>query len=416
MSNYWRKIGLSLVTLLLTTSCNIESDREIANKESESLQGQILVWAEMPFKLTEAQSIKNQKLLQDDLEEFSQLYPQVQVFVEFFPWDKIWEPFELEVKRGAGPDLLLVEANAKIPTLIKTGALKVLDESQVEQSRFRSEALKKVRYQGQLYGLPMRLSTTVLCYNKDRVKEVVTTLPELIEQARQGYSVGVNSGFVQAFWGAGVFGGQLFDAEGRVVISEGGGWAKWIEWLKKAQNEPNFILSDDPEALQEAFVQGNLTYLTCASEWIPHFIETLGKDKLGVTLLPGETNQPATPQLWAGVLLFNQASSSNQTQLALKLAQFLTNVEQQKQIGAEVPFIPSTKNFTVNRHLFPLQATLLEQVQSSVAFSLDDAEKIELFIDEGEILYRKILAGEISSDEAVTQLTQNVNRQFGWRE
>ena len=412
ISNYWRKIGVILAIVLLTSSCNTQSKHQSKNKQPEHLQGQILLWAEIPFSFTKAQSSKNNKVFKDVMEEFRELYPQVQVFVKLFPWGQMWEPFELQVKRGAGPDLLMVQANTKIPRLIETGVLKALDESQVDKSRFRSQDLKQVRYQGKLYGLPMHLSTSVLCYNKDRVKELARTLPELIEQARKGYSVGVHSGFVQTFWGTGVFGGQLFDDRGRVILAEGGGWAKWMEWLQEAQNEPNFILSKDAEALQQAFVEEKLTYLTCASEWIPHFIEALGKDKLGATLLPGETNQPATPTLWISVLLFNQASSPNQTRLALKLAQFLTNDEQQKQIEAAVPFIPSNKNVTVNRRLFPIRATLLDQAQSGRAFSLDEAEKIEAIQNYGETLYRKILAGEITPDEAATQLTQTVNRQF----
>ena len=186
MSNYWRKIGLIIATVLLTTSCNVESERKITNKQPQSLQGQLLVWAEMPFKLTEAQSIKYQKLIQDDIEEFSRLYPQVQVLVEFFPSGQILKPFELEVKRGAGPDLLQTSSTIKILMLIKTGALRSLKDSEIDQFRFRSEALKPLRYQGQLYGLPVSLSTQVLCYNKDQVKELPRTLPELIEQAREG--------------------------------------------------------------------------------------------------------------------------------------------------------------------------------------------------------------------------------------
>lgn len=416
MSNYWCKIALILATVLLTTSCNNQSKQQSTNNQPEPLQGQILVWAEMPFRLTEAQSSKIQKLFQDDVKEFRELYPQVQIFFKFFPSGQSLEPFELQVKRGAGPDLLLTYSTIKILKLIKTGALRSLKDSEIDQDRFRPEALKPLLYQGKLYGLPVSLSTKVLCYNKDQVKELPTTLPELIEQAREGYAVGVHSGFPETFWGSGVFGSQLFDARGRVILAEGGvwakGWAKWMKWLKEAQNEPNFILSSNAEALQQAFVEGKLTYLICPSDWMSYFSEALGKDKLGATLLPGETNQPATPILWAGILLFNQASSPNQTRLALKLAQFLTNVEQQKKAEVAVPIIPSNKNVTLNRELFPIRATLLDQAQSSVAVSLDDAEKLTVFKNYGDILYRKVLAGEIAPDEAATQLTQIVNGEF----
>ena len=412
MSNYLLNIGLLLALLSFTASCNTQSKHQNTNKQPETLKGQISMWVETPLSLKEVQSSSNQKLSNNVIEEFRELYPQVKVFVKFFPSNQSWEPFELQVKRGAGPDLLLTYSSTKILSLIRIGALQSLENFEIDQSQFFPEALKQIRYQGELYGLPMYLSTQVLCYNKDRVKKLPRTLQELIEQARQGSYVGLHSGFTETFWGTGIFGSQLFDAQGQSILAQGEAWSKWMEWLKDTQNEPNFILSNNAQALQQAFVEGKLAYLTCSSEWIPYFREALGKDKLGATRLPGEANQPATPLLRTGVLLFNRASNPNQTRLALKLAQFLTNVEQQKQIEAEVPFIPSNKNVTVNRHLFPLRATLLDQAQSSVAFSLDDIEKLTVLIDDSDILYRKILAGEITPDEAATKLTQSINRQI----
>ena len=406
-------MGLILATLLLATSCNTRTEHQVINKQPEVLQGKILLWAEMPLWLTEeAQSRKSQEIIRDTVEDFSELYPRVQTFVKFFPSRQLLEPFEQQVKRGAGPDLVLVYSSTKIVRLIQTGALESLENYQVELSPFRPEALKEVRYRGQLYGLPLYLSIQVLCYNKDKVKELPKTLPELIEQARKGYSVGLHSGFVETFWGTGVFGGQLFDDRGRVILSEDGGWANWMEWLKEAQNEPNFILSEDAKALQQAFVEKKLTYLTCLSGWIPYFSEALGKEQLGATLLPSAVNQPATPALWTGILLFNRASSPNQKRLAFKLTQFLTNVEQQKQIEAVIPFIPSNKNVTLNRNLFPIRAVLLEQAKSGISVSLDDTKKVELLQDYGNTLYQQVLKGEISPHEAATNLTQTINRQL----
>lgn len=414
MSKHWTvKIGLILATLLLTTSCNFQGKSLITSKQSEPLQGKILLWIQIPLGLTEVQSRQDEEVFKDTIEEFRELYPQIQVFVKFLPLGKTLEPFESQLKRGAGPDLLLVYSSRQIFRLIKTGAFRVLDKSQVDQSQFRPEALKHVSYQGQIYGLPMYLLTQVLCYNKDKVQELPRTLPELVEQARQGYSVGLHSGFVEAFWGTEIFGGHPFDDQGRFILAQGGGWAKWMEWLKRAENEPNFILSNDAEALQQAFVEEKLAYLTCSSSWIPYFREELGKDKLEATILPGKANQPAAPVLQTAALLFNRASSPKQNQLALKLAQFLTNVEQQNQIEAAIPFIPSNKNVTINQNLFPLRATLLKQSRNAVAIPLDYVAKTEVIVEYGEILYQQILAGEITPEEAATQLTLTVNRKFG---
>ena len=410
------KMGLILATLFLTNSCSTQTDDQIIiNKKSEPLQGQISLWVQTPRGLTEAQSLNDQKVLKDTIAEFSELYPQVQVFVKFLPTGNTWKNFELQLERGAGPDLLLVYSSQTIFRLIQTGAFQVLDDSQIDQSQFRTEALNHMRYQDKLYGVPVYLLTQVLCYNKAKVKELPRTLPQLVEQARRGYSVGIHSGFVETFWGTNIFGGRPFDAQGRFILGQGDGWPKWMEWLKRAQNEPNFILSKDAQALQQAFVAGKLAYLTCSSSWIPYFSEELGKDKLGAMVLPAEANQPATPVLQTGALLFSGASSPNQNRLAVKLAQFLTSVEQQNQIEAAIPSIPSNKNVTINRQLFPIRATLLAQSMTAVAVPLDEIKRVEVIVEYGEILYQKILAGQITPEEAATELTLKVNRQFGWQ-
>ena len=405
------KIGLILLVLLFAGSCNIQREQQITDNQAEILQGKISFWFEMSPQLTEAPDRMSKKVFQNLITEFSELHPQLQVFAKAVPQENIWELFEAQGKRGAGPDILLVSTTSDVPRLIQERLLRAVENSAIDQSQFRSEALNTVRYQGQLYGFPLLLSTQVLCYNRDKVKELPRTLSELIEQARQGYSVGLHSGFRETFWGTGIFGERQIDDPSQVILSQTEGWGQWMEWLKKARKEPNFILSSDAIALQEAFVEGKLAYLTCKPAWIDDFREVLGSERVGAMLLPGEANQPATPRLESRILIFNRASNSNQHRLALKLAQFLTNVEQQEQIEAAVPFIPSNQKVMIDRQLFPLRNILLEQSRISLGITLDNAEKVELIEEYGNILYRQVLNGELSPDEAVTKLTQIVNSQ-----
>ncbi|MEM8780947.1 MAG: extracellular solute-binding protein [Cyanobacteria bacterium P01_G01_bin.49] len=217
------------------------------------------------------------------------------------------------------------------------------------------------------------------------------------------------SGFREAFWGVGAFGGEVFDQSGRLVLGEKPGWAEWMQWLKDAQNEPNFFLIEDVEILQKTFVEGKLSYMTCSSTWIPSLTEALGKNQLGVALLPGRENQPATPPLWTVGFIFNRASSANQQQIALKIAQFLSNRQSQETIQVEVPFlIPVNKKATVDFRLFPMQAVLVEQSKTGVVVSLDQRDENQAIFEYGDILYDKVLGGEITAEEAALQITQAV--------
>lgn len=425
---------LLLTVLFGGTACSPQSRIQPETDQNKPLQGQILLWVELPSTGTDRQEGSIQQVVRSNLEDFNKLYPHVQVFVETFPFRQIQAPLQDQIQRGAGPDLLTVRANPELIDIIKAGLLRTVDATDLKASQFRTEALKNIRYQGKTYGLPLFLTTQVLCYNKNKVEVLPNTLPELIQQARQGYSVGLMSGFLETYWGIGSFDktsvapsvapsvalqgnlhAQYVNAQ-PVNTQQWRAWADWLSWLKDAQNEPNFILSDDTAALRQAFLNGQLAYLGCRSDWLPDFSRLLGKETLGVTLLPGQPNQPASPILETGIIAFSQASSTKQQQLALRLAQFLTNTEQQKRIEAAIPFIPSNKLVTINPQLFPIRATLQEQSKNAVAISLDEMEHAEAVVEAGNSLYQQVLAGELSPNAAETKIKAIVQQKFGLEE
>ena len=129
--------------------------------------------------------------------------------------------------------------------------------------------------------------------------------------------------------------------------------------------------------------------------------------------MPGRENQPATPPLWTLGFIFNGASSQNQHQLALKLAQFLTNAQYQQQLQVQAAFlIPVNKNVKVNFNLFPKQAVLVEQTKTGIVVSLDQLEKNQAIFEYGYSLYDQVIAGEITPEEAAWKIQQAVNNQF----
>lgn len=403
------------VGLLLITACSSQPQRQNENN-GQPLQGQILLWVELPSTGTDDEPVSIQQVVQSNLEDFNKLYPNIKVFVEQFPFRQLQAPLQNQIQRGAGPDLLNVRANPDLIDFIQSGLLRTVDKVDLNEPQFRTEALKNVRYQDQFYGLPLFLTTQVLCYNKTKVETLPNTLSDLIQQSRQGYSVGLMSGFLETYWGVGSFGGTSVENQGEVNDREWQAWAQWLRWLKAAQNEPNFILSDDTTALRQAFLNGQLAYLSCRSDWLPDFSRILGAETLGVTLLPGQANQPASPILETGIIAFSQASSAKQYQLALRLAQFLTNAEQQKRIEAAIPFIPSNKLVRVNPQLFPIRAALQEQVKTALAISLDDMKQTESVVRSGDDLYQQVLAGQISPNAAEAEIKTIFRREFGLEE
>jgi arabinogalactan oligomer / maltooligosaccharide transport system substrate-binding protein len=409
MLKLMKVIEIWLIFLLWLSACrDKQSPRINSQPQPESLPGNISIWRELPIGLSATQSSNFEAFIRRQLKDFTQLHPEVTVTIKFIPSKEIMAPFINQAGRGAGPNLLWLSVTTDLNQLIQGGSLQVLDNYPLDLSSFQPKALEQIRYHGQLYGIPTNLETQVLCYNKDKVKQPPNTLSELISQAQAGYSVGLHSGFFPTFWGTGIFGDRLFDQRGRFTAEKS--WAKWMEWLKGSQNEPNFFLIEEAEELQRLFVEKKLAYITCWSGWIPALRGSLGENSLGIALLPHATGRPATPLLTSDVLLFNRASNPNQTRLNLQLAQFLTNTEQQRKTQAALPFaIPVNRNVTLDHRLYPLQATLRDQSRSGVVRSLTQIQNLGGKRDYLNLLYQKVLGGEITPDQAAADLARTLN-------
>ncbi|HAC63903.1 MAG TPA: ABC transporter substrate-binding protein [Cyanothece sp. UBA12306] len=407
-------IQIALIFLFLLTACsNNQANINQSSKRQPPLAGEILVWVENPIALNDDQISQFKAMVNDNIRQFTQLHPNVKILVEFLPEKVKLTELLSQFNRGSGPDVFvgsfLVRYN-ELFELINQGYFQPINKDEIDLSQFRRESLRQVYYHGKIYALPVRLATQVLCYNKNKIKQLPTQLDDLIIQARQGYSVGLHSGFAQAFWGTGIFGGQLFNKSGQMILGKNQGWSNWMQWLKNARNEPNFFLINDSETLKTAFIEEKLAYITCSSGWLPYLMTSVGNDKLGITLLPGRENQRATPLLWTVSSIFNRASSANQHQIAVKMAQFLTNAEYQQQLQLAMPFlIPVNQNTIVNGQLFPMQKVLFEQSQTGVVLSLDQLEKYPAIFEYGELLYQRVLAGSVTPEQAAAQLNQTIN-------
>ena len=411
-----KRIFLIFFAAGLLVACSMPQRVPDTQKETDiKLSGTIVFWLTLPENRLTDELMPQEHYREgftEYIKKFTKLNPQVKIIVEFTQEDQLVEKLQREVEKGLGPDLIFTRSTSTIP-LIQAGVLLPIDKYSINLLRFRPEAIIQVLYQGKLYGIPLNLDTQVLCYNKDKVEKVPESLSELIVQARKGYSVGMVSSFGNAYWGTRIFGGQLLDEQGRMILDQGNGWARWMRWLKNAKSEPNFILNEDPLVIQKAFVEEQLAYTVCWSEQIPLLRESLGLDKLGVALLPGKENKPAAPLLVASGLFFSSASSSSQTEIALKFAQFSVNTQVQTEVTSKFrAVIPANKYVIFDPRLFPIQGILQKQAQAGVAYSLDQAKKVDAITNYGRDYYIRVMSGDISPEQAASELSEIINTQF----
>jgi len=376
---------------------------DLPNQSSEQRQGTLLVWYPEEGNLTEVVGL--------GLQEFEKLNPQVTILEQAITIDEIPERFFKQSQSGLGASVILIFSR-NIPRLVSQGVLEEIDRKNLDLSIYNPPTLKQVSYQGKIYGIPLGSRTRVLCYNQKKLqvstdpllKQPPTSLEGLVERARKGYSVGIVSSFEDTFWGMAIFGSYLWDDQGRLQPRLDG-WAKWLEWLKFASSQPNFILNRQRELLHEAFARGRLTYYVCNSIEIADLKNSL-QDDLRVALLPQETQGKAAPILYTRVMVFNRNNSDNENSLGLALGKFLTNPEQQLQAIIQTEsFIPTNRRVQIEGNLLPIESVLLQQSQNAVAVPLDDWEKLNKILEEGEFWYERAIAGEISSSAAAQKLT-----------
>jgi arabinogalactan oligomer/maltooligosaccharide transport system substrate-binding protein len=373
--------------------------------QPNSLQGTLILWHSLDRGFAES--------LKVGVERFKQINPGVNIQIEYFSPNQISPRFIKLAQKGLGASAI-VTISRNIPELVDKGVLKPLTPQEIDLNLFSAKVFEQLHYRDNIYAVPLVSQTKVLCYNQAKIaasedpilRQPPTSLGGLLERAAKGYSVGMISSFEDTLWGLGVFGGSLFDKQGK-LNPQFGKWAIWIDWLKKATLQPNFVLlRADRSVLHKAFAQGQLTYYVCNAEEIID-LKTAMKQDLRVALLPREPTTHATPLLYTQTMLINGNASPNEVLLAVALANFLTNPEQQlRGVVQTQSFIPTNRNVIISDELSPLGAILVEQAKTAIAIPLDEIDRILPLFELGETLYQQAIAGTIESGQAAKQLEQ----------
>ena len=400
--------------LLLTVSSLLFGCRNNISEAKAHLQGRLLIWH--PFQGQE------EKTLKTILNDYRELYPKVKIVVEFMPEKTIAQQFRQQSQSSLGPDLMITSYFDLIP-LIRAKTVLNLSDYNLDLSTYLPRPISQVIHQNNLYGLPFSLNTQVLCYNKSKVEQPLESLPEMIQEVEAERQVALTSNFVNTLWGV-----QIFNQEWSPDTSQNDqdsialdnynqefnfnpqAWADWLEWLQEAKKHPHLILADERSTLHPTFAQGKLAYYVCKSEEISDLKATLGEDKLGVTNLPGLVNRPAGPLLFTRAVVFNRASSPSTIKLALRVAQFLTNAEQQTKLAIETDsLIPANRQVKLDARLSPIQAVLFSQSKTAAAVSLDYLYQFDQLQQEyGDLFYKLVLEGVMTPKQAASELAQKI--------
>ncbi|MCA9951735.1 MAG: extracellular solute-binding protein [Anaerolineales bacterium] len=432
------KIVLIFLTGWVLTGCTTPP-----SPQESTIKGRILFWH--TWQGTEAQ------VLNDLIADFTTLHPGVDVITVPVSAGTIVNRFQDRSVSGLGPDIMLLDSRS-IFELAEAGFINDISKQvDLEKQPYLSAALTAVQNNDQLFGIPFALHSQVLFYNKTLVQTPPTSLAELQTRVAAGEKMALDANLVDAIWGLGAFGGNIFDSEGQFSLSQGG-LINWLDFLQQAQALPGFILGTDTQHLRELFVTGQVAYYVGASSDLPALQAAMSglppvavpaqvadetqteaevpdtnitaapaadiADILGVATLPvGPNEWQPSPVLRTDAFVFSRVSSPQEQELALALAEFLTNAQQQTRLALEgIGRIPAGAEIRRNRNLPESTVALVKQIRTAVAIPYAIRPIWDAFVQEGGEFnsgYTRALQGILSTSQFIDESAALVESQLG---
>ena len=368
---------------------------------SPEIGGQIIVWHAWEGSRAET--------LHAIIDRFVEIYPDTTILRVAVPADQLVARYRTRAAMGLGPDLLILPGG-QVGPLAEDQLIQDLTPYDLDTSALYARALVRPRFEERLYGLPLALDTMVLYYNRELVEAPARTLDELLAEATADRGLALPVNFYHSFWGIKAFGGELLDEQGRIILDEGG-FANWLGWLRIAQENERVFMTADPQVARQLFEDGQVLYYVGETRDLPHLRETLGVEVVGAVQLPAGPFGQAGPLLESQVMALNASSSARQSALALRLARFLTGVEQQTRLARETSTIPANAQVRVDARLNPATAAFLAQIQTAVA--LPNLPQVRAVLEQGDAAYILALEGVVSVSEAAEQLSADINEAHG---
>ena len=344
------------------------------------------------------------------IKNYQSVHPNVEVIHTTHGLPNHFSFLKERMAQGLGPDVAVVP-DEELSSMIELGLVEDLEKYSLNTSNFNSKALLSLRAENKhLYSVPFAFQTMALCYNRAQTTNPPATFKAVLDQAHQGKGVAIDSGFLSSVWGVGAMGGTFFNSVNQFTLEEQA-VSRWLSWLKNAQQIPNVYVDNRRDVLFNLFTTGKVAYFPCWMFEISTLQEKLG-DRLSVAILPGNLHV-ASPALKTDSLILNIHAPTAQKLLALDFAEFVTRREQQLafQSAQDTIVIPSNSEALVNRRLFPIRRTLVEQAQYSFPIPIAPAQYgIGRLVYYADAIYPQVMQGNISPAEGAHQFVNQINQ------
>ncbi len=265
-------------------------------------------------------------------DDFMRANPGVYMHLRFLPEAELLPALRTRSSLGAGPDLVIA-GGSSTDALFREGLIRPPSIPLSRLYPLHLRFLASFRKPGGFAAIPFLVQPPLACYDRRRLQQAPARLDDLPRLAAAGRRIGLSLTPTELLWTSSGFGAQepmlrlMAPTPERVVLSpaERQAMTSWLQWLYRANVEPNLQFMESANQLVERFESGSLDWISCPGTAISRLRRALGSN-LQVSPLPaGVDGKPSQPLARLLLFGFGRDSNAGERRAAEKFALFALN-------------------------------------------------------------------------------------------
>lgn len=304
------------------------------------------------------------------ISDFRKIKPNVKVQVALYKRSNLNQELQHRNDSDLGPDLVVTDAS-QANQLLRNGLTEPLPFKSFKRQQTDESLWNRVKLEdGRITAQPIVIYPQIACFNSEIVEKPPTTLQELLEQGAAGTRVGLAVNFSELLWTAGSLGAlqslARANEQQQLTTRDNETLVRWLAWLQRASAQQNISFFQDQGQLENLLKDGELDWVSCNSNSLLRLRNEMG-DSLGVSPLPRGPAEAPSPMNAVRVLALGANSSPRQRDMAVSLAQFVTNPMVQRNLSLRsLAFLPVNPAVAVPVRSSRTLATLVQSRDDSM--------------------------------------------------
>lgn len=380
----WRKVGI-LALLGLFTSWAIASCSPNPSRSEQAAGGEIEFWTmQLQPQFTD---YFTQLIAQFEQENAGTTVKWVDV-----PWSDMQSKILTAVSAGTAPDVVNLNPDFAAQLAGRNAWLELDDRvAQGDRDQFLPKIWQNNRLDDKSFGIPWYLSTSITIYNQELLKQAGSQPPQTYEQLAQVakqvkektgkyafFTTFVPEDSAEALQSFVQMGVQLLDPQGKAAFNTPAGQAVFQYWTDLYQQGllPKEVLTQGHRRAIELYQSGETALLSTG----PQFLKTIATNAPAIAKVSAAAPQISGSTNKKSVAVMNLVIPRNtdQPDMALKFALFVTNNSNQLAFAKAANVLPSTTKALQDSYFTGVGADAppLDQARSISAKQMQDAEAL----------------------------------------